>query len=166
MRYPAISKQTYSSLRNALRLLNLFTMDEPELNFSEIAEKLEVGLSTAHRLTNTLIKESFLIRDPITKNYRPAASILAMGNTIVSQIDLCRCSMPILEKLALESGESSHISVFKDTEVIYLLKVYSTYPVDLLSHAGRVTPAHCTSTGQVILAYQDEKTINKLLIRV
>lgn len=163
MRFPTINKEPISSLRNALRLLNLFTMDEPELNLSEIAIRLDIGISTAHRLTNTLLDQNFIVKDPVTKCYRLAASILAMGNVIISQIDLCNVSTPILEKLARDSGETSHISIFKDTEVVYLLKVDSSYPVHLLSHAGRQNPAHCTSTGQIILAYQGKEVIQKVI---
>ena len=36
-------KKSSSSLGNALRLLNLFNMDEPEFTLSELAEKLGVG---------------------------------------------------------------------------------------------------------------------------
>lgn len=163
MRYPAINKQNFSSLRNSLRLLNLFTMDYPELSLSEISDKLEIGLSTAHRLANTLTEQGFLIKDPVTKYYRLAASILAMGNIIISEIDLCHFAKPILERLAKDSGETAHISIFKDTEVVYLLKVDSSYPVHLLSHAGRQNPSYCTSTGQVILAYQKETVIQKVI---
>jgi DNA-binding IclR family transcriptional regulator len=155
----------YSSLRNALRLLNLFSTNEPELNLSEISDRLGVALSTAFRLANTLMKEGLIIRDHHTKYYRPAASILAMGNTILSKIDLCQISRPILEKLAADSGESAHIAVFRDYQAMYLLKVDHIFPVHLLSHAGKSNPAHCTSTGQLLLAYQSDAVMQSLLER-
>lgn len=163
MRYPSISQDSVSSMRNALRLLNLFTLDKAELNVSEVAEALEVGLSTAHRLTTTLVHEGFLLKDPITKNYRLGSSILAMGNTILSQIDLCRFSSPILEKLVKETGETAHLSILKENKVVYLQKFDSHYPVHLLSHAGRQNPVHCTSSGQVILAFQSDTVIEKII---
>lgn len=153
----------YSSLRNSLRLLNLFSIDEPELNLSEISERLGVAVSTAFRLANTLIKEGLIIRDHNTKYYRPAASILAMGNTILSKIDLCQISRPILEKLAVECGESAHIAVIRDFQAMYLLKIDHIYPVHLLSHTGKSNPAHCTSTGQLLLAYQPDTVIQQFI---
>ncbi|WP_338452406.1 IclR family transcriptional regulator [Niallia oryzisoli] len=165
MRYPTVNNKHFSSLRNALRLLNLFSKDEPEFNLSEFAERLEIGLSTAFRLTNTLVEEGFIVRDPHTKLYRPAASILAMGNTIISKIDLCQISKPILEKLVEDTGETSHIAVIRDYQVLYLLKIDNSHPVHLLSHAGKSNPLHCTSTGQVLLAYQPESVINQVIDR-
>src|SRR6476620_10233269 len=79
VRYPAINDHHYSSLRNALRLLNLFSVDEPELQLQAIATRLEIGQSTAYRLVHTLIEEGFVMRDQSAKSYRLAASVLAMG---------------------------------------------------------------------------------------
>lgn len=163
MRYPSANSITFSSLRNALRLLNLFTIDEPEFRLGEIAKRLKIGQSTAFRLANTLMEEGFLVRDPNTKSFRVAASVLAMGDTIISKINLCHFSRGILEKLALDSRETSHIAVFKDDQVLYLLKAESNHPVHLLSHAGRQNPLHSTSTGQLLLAYQHESIIQQVI---
>ena len=163
MRYPAVNDYHYSSLRNALRLLNLFSVDEPELQLEDMASKLEVGQSTAYRLVHTLIEEGFIVRDPFSKSYRLAASVLALSHTIMTKVDLCHLSLPILEKLAEKTGETAHIGVFKDYQVLYLLKMDSSYPIHLLSHAGRKNPIHCTSTGQVLLANQSDAMIEQVI---
>lgn len=165
MRYPKINKESSSSMKNALRLLNLFTMDEPELSLSQLADKLQVGISTAHRLTNTLLIEGFLTKDPQTKKFRLGASILGMGNTIITHNHLCDTSIPILEKLALATGETAHIAIIREYKAIYLIKIDSKHPVHLLSHAGKQNPIHCTSSGQVILAFQPEAMIEQVIAR-
>ena len=80
MRYPAINDHHYSSLRNALRLLNLFSVDEPELQLQDIASKLEIGQSTAYRLVHTLIEEGFVMRDPSAKSYRLGSVCFGYGS--------------------------------------------------------------------------------------
>ncbi len=163
MRYPAVNDYQYSSFRNALRLLNLFTANEPELQLEDIASGLEVGQSTAYRLVHTLIEEGFVVRDPSAKSYRLAASFLAYSQTIITKVDLCNVSLELIERLAETTGETAHISVLKDHEALYLLKIDSFYPVHLLSHAGRKNPLHCTSTGQVLLAYQPDLMIEQVI---
>ncbi|GAE26583.1 transcriptional regulator [Halalkalibacter wakoensis JCM 9140] len=163
MRYPAISKESFSSMRNALRLLNLFTIEEPELTLSDIAEKLQVAPSTAHRLIHTLLYSGMLVKEPLTKMYRPSSSILSMGNTFLSKYNLCQISIPILEELTQKTGETAHVSIIRESKVIYLYKVDSQHPVHLLSHAGKQNPIHCTSTGQVILAYQRDEIIQQVI---
>ncbi|KHF37836.1 IclR family transcriptional regulator [Halalkalibacter okhensis] len=163
MRYPAINNESFSSMRNALRLLNLFTIEEPELTLSEIADKLQIAHSTAHRLAVTLIHSGLIVKEPTMKTYRPASSILSMGNTFLSKYKLCQVSVPILEELTNKTGETAHISILKGTKVVYLYKVDSSHPVHLLSHAGRQNPIHCTSSGQVILAYQSNSKIQEVI---
>lgn len=168
MRYPAINGYHFSSFRNALRLLNLFSVEKPELQLEDISSQLEIGQSTAFRLVHTLMVEGFIVRDPASKSYRLAAAVLALSHTLITNEKLCHLSINILEKLAEKTAETAHIAVFKDDQALYLLKIESSYPVHLLSHAGRTNPIHCTSTGQVLLAYQSdamiEKVINKGLI--
>lgn len=152
-----------SSLGNALSLLNLFNMDEPEFSLSELAEKLGVGHSTMHRLTMTLMHEGFLARDPATKKFRLGASILAVEETILSYYDICKMSPPVLGKLVKNTGEAAHLSILKDHKVVYLQKVESPNYAHLLSHEGKPNPIHATSTGQALLAYQNQSEIEKVI---
>ena len=49
------NQERFTTLENALHLLVLFSVDEPELRISDIAERLEIATSTAHRLVTTLM---------------------------------------------------------------------------------------------------------------
>ncbi|PLS01813.1 IclR family transcriptional regulator [Neobacillus cucumis] len=165
MRYPAINSYQYSSFRNALRLLQLFSVEKPEIQLEDIAGKLEIGPSTAFRLVHTLMVEGFIVRDSASKSYRLAASVLAFGHTLLKKENLYHLSIEIIEKLAERTGETAHIAICKDEQVLYLLKIESTHPVHLLSHAGRKNPLHCTSTGQVLLAFQKDSLIERVIDR-
>ena len=165
LRYPAANSYHYSSLRNALRLLNLFSLEEPELQLEDIASRLEIGQSTAFRLVHTLMVEGFIVRDSSTKSYRLAASLLDLGQSLIKKENLYHLSLDPIEKLAERTGETAHIGIIKEFQLMYLLKIDSAHPVHLLSHAGRRSPLHCTSTGQVLFAYQEESTIDRVLER-
>lgn len=153
-----------SSLRNALRLLELFSIERPELGFSEVVQKLGVGKSTAHRLLVTLASEGYVIKDPRTRNYRLGGALLALGNAFTAQLQLNRKKVyPWLRELVQQTGETAHIGVLRGNCVVYLYKLDCRYPVRLLSYVGKGNPVHCTSTGQVILAYQSRAVIDQVL---
>ncbi|MCM3706611.1 MULTISPECIES: IclR family transcriptional regulator [Cytobacillus] len=159
----SVPSKRVSSLKNALRLLNLFTMEEPELSLSDLSRKMGLGSSTIFRLTYTLMLEGFLARDPVSKNFRLGSSLLAKGAAIQSQYDICRFSSPILKQLVKESGETAHLSTLTGNKVIYLQKMDAVNYVHLLSHAGKQNYIHCTSSGQAILAFQPEEVIERLI---
>ena len=80
---------------------------------------------------------------------------MTLSHTIITKLNLCHLLLDNLEKLEEMTGETAHISVIKEHQALYLLKIDSSYPAQLLSHAGRENPIYCTSTGQKLLAYQD-----------
>ncbi|PUF85701.1 MULTISPECIES: IclR family transcriptional regulator [unclassified Geobacillus] len=156
-------RTTFSSLENALRLLNLFSMDETELSIADISKRLNIGKSTTHRLLQTLKSEGFIKKDPKTNLYSLGTSLLAMKKIILSRFSICQIAFPFLKELVNLSGESAHIATLWDTDIIYLNKLECDHPVRLLSYIGKRNPAFCTSSGQAILAYQSKDAIENVI---
>lgn len=152
-----------SSLQNALRMLRLFTDEEPEFGVSELAERMGVAKSTVHRLATTLASEGFLVKDAHTGRYRLGASVLALGNVITAQMALYRQALPVLKCLVQLTGETAHLCILDGTEVFYLHKVDGKHPVRLLSYVGKRNPAYCTSSGQVLLAYREDEVVERVI---
>ena len=131
-----------SSVKNALRILNSFTMDEPEKKVSDISSSLGLNKSTVSRTMATLASEGFVFKDPETKKYRLGFSILTLSGIINSNMDIVRESQPILNKLVETLGETAHISIFDHLEVVYLQKVECNHPVRFLTHVGKRNPPY------------------------
>jgi IclR family transcriptional regulator, KDG regulon repressor len=152
-----------SSLKNALRILNSFSMDEPEKKITEISSSLGLNKSTVSRTMATLASEGFVFKDPETKKYRLGLSILTLSGVVNSTMDIYRESQPILSKLVESLGETAHISVLDHLDVIYLHKVECNHPVRFLTHIGRRNPPYCTSSGKVLLAFSGENIIHSVI---
>ncbi|MEW9670944.1 IclR family transcriptional regulator [Ammoniphilus sp. 3BR4] len=152
-----------SSVKNALRLLRSFSMEEPEKKVTDLAASLGIGKSTVSRLLSTLASEGFVVKDPETQKYRLGLSILHLNTVATSNLEVHRESYPILQKLVHEVGETAHIAVMEEDDVVYLNRVECKHPVQILSHIGRRNPIHCTSSGKAILAYQSQEEINRVL---
>ena len=76
----------------------------------------------------------------------------ARGNTLLA------CARPILEELSRTTGESAHIGVMQNYEVVHLDGEQSRQLVLAASRVGGRLPAHCTALGKVLLACSDERT--------
>lgn len=152
-----------SSVKNALRLLRSFSMDEPEKKVTELAHSLGLGKSTVSRLLATLASEGFVVKDPETQKYRLGLTILSLNTVVTSHLEITRESEPILRKLVNEIGETAHIAVLEGNHVIYINRVECKHPVQILTHVGRRNPVHCTSSGKVMLAYQEEGRIHQVM---
>ncbi|GMA55642.1 IclR family transcriptional regulator [Alicyclobacillus sacchari] len=165
MERQAADYRTLSSLKNALHALKCFTTDEPELGITQIAEKLGLSKSTVHRVMTTLAEEGFARRDESTHRYRLGLSVLSLGGIIMSNLEICREGQHLLEEFVNRFDETVHLAVLEDYATVYVSKLECKHPVQIATHLGRKNPLHCTSSGKVILAYQDSAMIEEVIQR-
>lgn len=154
-----------TSVRNAMRILRLFKVGREEFSLTEIASQTNLPKSTAYRLISKMADEGFLSKNPKTNHYRLGLSILSLGGVITSHRELFKEATPIVERVVEMLGETAHICLLENNDVVYLFRNESRDSVRLLTDMGRKNPLHCTSEGLALLAFQDEKTINKYLER-
>lgn len=152
-----------SSVKNALRILRSFSIEEPEKGITELAESLRLSKSTVSRLMSTLASEDFVYKDPKSKKYRLGISVLALSGIITSSMDIYKEAQPFLQKLVDQLGETVHLTFLEGAEVVYLHKVESNHPIHLQSHVGKRNPAYCTSSGKAILAFQNREIVERVI---
>src|SRR6201991_3777427 len=59
-----------SSVTAALRLLKMFSVEEPELGISVLSKRMSLAKSTVHRLCAALLAEGLLEQNPDNGRYR------------------------------------------------------------------------------------------------
>ncbi|WP_339164515.1 IclR family transcriptional regulator [Siminovitchia sp. FSL W7-1587] len=146
-------EQKRTSLENALHVLKLFSMDEPEMSVTDVSRKLQVAKSTSHRLLSSLASEGFVYKDPHTNLYSLGSSILSLVQIVNSQIPIANEAVPILNMLVETIGENAHLAILEGLDVVYLQTIDGVYSSVDYIHLGNRKPAFCTSAGQAILAF-------------
>jgi IclR family KDG regulon transcriptional repressor len=152
-----------SSVKNALRILHFFTIDEPEHGIRELARKLNLSKSTIQRLMATLASEGFITKDIVTQKYRLGVSLLALSNVVTNHLEIHREALPILEQLVEKTGETAHVGILEGTKLVYLHIIESKRPIRIFTGIGKRIPCYCTGGGKAILAFQDEKMIEQVI---
>lgn len=158
-----VRSNVLSSVRNALLILKSYTVDDPEKKVTDIAKMLGFSKSSASRMMHTLEEEGFVEQDPETKRFKLGYSSLTLSGVITSLLDLHHESLSVLRKLVEDIGETAHIAVLEDTDVIYLHKIECNHRMRILTHIGRRNPVHCTSSGKVLLTYGNETLLNRVI---
>ncbi|MCL6626599.1 MAG: IclR family transcriptional regulator [Alicyclobacillus shizuokensis] len=153
------------SLTTALRVLQCFSMEEPELGVTEIALRLGVGKSTVHRILTTLERNGFVRKDEATRRYRLGLSVLTLGGILMSNLEIYREGQHLLESFVNRFDETVHLAVLEGLSTVYVSKIESKHPVPMLTHLGRKNPLHCTSSGKAILAFQEDELIQEVIRR-
>ncbi|WP_205877600.1 IclR family transcriptional regulator [Mycobacterium camsae] len=149
------------SVDNALKLL-LLLGEQPQIRLSEATRYLGVASSTAHRLLAMLTYRGFVRQDPQSKAYLPGPALTSVAFAIFGRVDIPRTAMPVMRGLSERLGESIHVGMLDSAVVRFVAAIEGPRAVRVASRLGRTLPAHCTSTGKVLLAGLPESELRQL----
>ncbi|WP_026341803.1 IclR family transcriptional regulator [Actinomadura atramentaria] len=145
------------AVRRALTILQCFRDGGPALGASDLARRLDLPTSTAHRLARTLVASGFLEQDPATSRFRLGPSVVELGQLSFHQRGLHR-AVPELGQLARVTGTTVDLALRGGDEALIL--VGDSVRPD--AGAGLRRPLHSTALGKVLLAWSPEPDLARL----
>lgn len=110
-----------------------------------------------------LVDEGLLASDEASRGYKLGSAILALGGNYVTVSELHQEVAPVLNQVVLDTGESAHIVIRNNLQVLYLNKHFGPYFSNIQTQTGKLNPVHATSSGKVLLAYSSEDKIDIIL---
>ncbi len=146
------------SVATALDLLDCFITDE-ELGVSEVARRLGVAKSTAHRLLTTLASRGIIEQSSSTGRYRLGLHLFELGHLALTRVDLRRESKTLLEELREVSGWTVHLSVRQGADTLFLERLPTLRGMQAMAEYRRRWPLHATSSGKAICAFDPEAAL-------
>jgi DNA-binding IclR family transcriptional regulator len=151
-------RNTLQSVDNALLILDLFETNS-ELSLAEISRLMEIGKSTAFRLTHTLENRGYLARRMDGK-YSLGVRFLSLSAAAKDRREIIHVFRPYLVRLMEETAETIHLVIWYDhCHVILIDKVLSHTQIQIDSTLDRPRLAHMTSTGMALLAAKSDDEI-------
>lgn len=156
---PAHPHERYNirAVERALLLLKAFLGNEAELGAGEISKRIELDPSTTFRMLVTLEKHGFVRQDSSTAKYRLGVTCLELGSQFLKINDARKSAVDVMQELRSEFGETVHLGILDEDEIVYLEKVPGSHAIGLMSsRVGGRAPAHATAIGKVMLAYLPE----------
>lgn len=145
------------SIERAVAILNAFSVEEPELGVTDLAERLDLHKSTVHRFLVNLEAAGLVERNRHSSRYRLGLRIFELGGLVLQQMNLWDEALPLLEGLVRDSGETGHLAVLDGGEAVYIEKVEARRALRIPSAIGRGYPAHATSLGKILLAHLNDE---------
>lgn len=139
-----------ASVDNALRIAAMLQLEGP-LTVKQVAERLGVAGSTAHRLLAMLVYRDFAVRNP-DHSYRvgPVLELASHSQSAASR--LRAAALPHLHRLVDLLDESANLTVRTGDTVRFIASVESPRSLRVGSREGMVFPAHRTTAGLLLLA--------------
>ncbi|GAA4717475.1 IclR family transcriptional regulator [Brevibacillus fulvus] len=150
------------SVDRALHILELLKEQNEGLGITELANRMDIAKSTVHRLLTSLKKQGYVRQEPSNERYLLGLKLIELGSFVTRSLEIRKVAIPFMNSLVQETGETSHLVVLEDGEVVYIEKIESPYTIRMYSLIGRRAPVHCTGVGKAIIAYLPEEQVRKL----
>lgn len=122
------------------------------MTLSELARAAQLPKSTVHRLLARLIELDAV--EHHRDGYKLSLGLMSLGaNTPAA--GMRDVAMPYLASLHRWAGETVHLAVLRQFDVVYLEKLARPNATTGLSSIGSRLPANCTAIGKALLAWED-----------
>src|SRR4030095_1389473 len=122
--------------------------DEPKgLPLSEIARRLDMPKSAAHRLLSSLVNRGFAVQDDTSQRYRLTVRLAAVGFRVLAGAGTSDILPPSLDRLGRRTGELVRLALVEGDTLFWIAKAQGAlsglrYDPDL----GQAVVLHDTAT--------------------
>lgn len=159
------SRYTIRVVDRALNVLRLLSDGEPRL-LAQVSGGVGLHNTTTFRVLVTLIGRNFVERDERTGQYTLGLASLELARAYQDSYYLRRMALPTLQRLRDDTGETVHLAMLENMDVVYLDKQQSFQAVGIMSsRVGARLPAYCTGLGKALLAFTQSAKVRSYLDR-
>ena len=156
-------KSSGSAIEKALRVLEAI-IDQPQaVGLPDMAARLAMSKQTVHRVLQQLEDIGLIVRDPSRDRFAigPRFSKLALD-----AMQSANKGAPIratIQQVVDDVGETCNVGVLDGRYFVYLERVETTRTPRIYLETGSSLPAHVTSGGKIMLAYQPDRKRQQLI---
>jgi len=147
------SSSPVEAVDRALLVLEALAAAGPQgMTLAELASRLDVHKTTAHRALAALRFREFVSQDPTTGSYVLGGAATGLAESYFGEDNLPALLHPALVALCAATDELVHLGVLSGAQVVYVDKVEPERAVRVWSAVGRRMPAVTTALGRALLA--------------
>jgi IclR family acetate operon transcriptional repressor len=154
------------SLVRALRLLQEVADAGDGITLTEVANRVGLPVSSAHRLLSTLQLEGFVRFDGERTLWFVGVKAFTVGNAFLRARDLVQVARPYMRGLMEQCDETINLAVEDGGQIIYLAQIECRQMMRALASPGARVPMHSSAVGKVLLAYMNPAVKNAMLDRM
>ncbi len=138
-----------------------FIEEKREATLSEIADELDIPVSTAHIHLATLVHNRVL--NKIGNTYQCSFQFLRIGGRKRDRMTLFKVAKPELDDLQKDTGEHANVMVEEGGYTIQLYKSSGAETIDDNASTGQHFHSHLTATGKAILAKFPQERVKAII---
>ena len=151
------------ALEKGLDILELLARADGKRSLTAMAEELGRSKSEIFRMVTVLVQRGYLDRDPETDEFSLTNHLFDIALKTPRVNDLLSEAVPRMTRLAEETGHSPHLVVLQGGETVVIAAVPGRSDMSFTLRLGYRRPSIDATSGQVIIAFQDEPERQRLI---
>ena len=155
------SHEAVQSVERVIVLLAALGRADRPLTITQLGEASSLPRPTVYRLIQTLTDQGMTAH--VEGGYVIGPRILWLAGQRLEQIELRTVGRAVLLDLRDRTGETVHLAVLEQGQVVYIDKTEASGPLRMASAIGKIMPAHCTALGKAMLAHLPADDVARVL---
>ena len=153
------------TLGKAIAVLDLIARAEVAPRFTDLLTLSGQPRGSLHRQLRHLAMEGLVELGP-DGGYTPGLRLLQFASRAWSRHSFRQVAEPHLKHLHERTGETVHLGLLREDEIIYLDKIESRQAVRMHSQVGNAAPVYCTGVGKVALSCLPDERLAQIASRL
>ena len=153
------------ALEKGLDILELLSNTEEGLTQAEIASELNKSVNEIYRMITTLKNREYVDFDNEKEVYRLSFKILNMTAKFEPVKTLAKNAIPIMKEITTKANQSVHLAIYTKGKILIIAQEDSPSSFNYHVSVGASFDLLETSSGRVILTFQNEKERKRRLER-
>lgn len=151
--YDARQPESVAAVLKVFAILQALS-ERNEAGISELSVRLAMPKATVYRFLQTMKTLGYVRQEPDSERYGLTMRIFELGAKALQFPNLVELAKAHMQRLSDATGETVHLGMLIDSEIIYVHKVDSRHMLGMYSRVGRRAPLHCTAIGKVLMAWE------------
>ena len=157
------SNQANSAAIRAFRILEILAEAKRPLSLAEIVEAIELPKPTVHRILQQLQESWLIARDVGGRHYECSSRVNQFALNLMMNSGPAAERHAILRDLVEQIGETCNLTTLNGTEIVYIDRVETQWPLRVHLQPGSTVPLHCSATGKLLLSLLPKAKRDRLL---
>lgn len=150
----AATSYSVPALDKALDVLELMSELSQPVTPSQIAQHLGRSLQEVYRIVLVLEARGYIIRPPGAEALVLSTQLYGLATRFPPFRRVVDVAQPIINSLAITSGEAVHLAVLDGLRMCIIAQVDSPQPIGVRLRVGVHSPAILGSSGRTLVAFQ------------
>jgi DNA-binding IclR family transcriptional regulator len=157
------SNQSNAAALRAFRVLEYIAEWADGCTAAQVVAALGLPKQTVHRIISQLTLGGLLRREPGSQRIQLGARLTRFAEHVLMHGRASRERHAILQGLVDDIGETCNLTALAGTDIVYIDRVETAWPLRVTLAPGSHVPLHATATGKLLLALLPKAQRERLL---